>query len=299
LAGLVCASRLQSAGRSVQIIEKSGDIGGRLATRRRREGCWNHGASDLQPKPGLFKAFLDTRCEDGSARSSGGVYQGVPDMRELLRPVSAGLRIAFRTRVVEFQRRRGAWWVTSGTGSQFGPFAALVFCIPAPQVVGLFRRSGSSVPAGLERVEFEPCWVGLLSFSEQHGTLPVSSALPRSPVTRIERRRSPGQVRGETWVVRTSPVWTREHLELDRARVAALIAAELEHQTGERLQTDSISAHLWRYARNIVPLGRSHVWLPDDRLGIAGDWCLGPNAEHAFASANSVADALLAAADRA
>lgn len=293
LAGLVCASRLQAAGRSVRVIEKSGDIGGRLATRRRGGACWNHGAPKLEAKLGSFIDFLDARCEDGSARRSGSVYEGVPDMRELLRPVSAGLSIDYRTRVVRFERASGGWGVVSATGAPLGPFDALGFCIPAPQIVTLFRRSGKSVPAGLEVVGFEPCWVALVGFAEQQRALPAVAALPQSPITHIERRLAPEQALAETWVVHTSPAWTQMHLELDRASVAARIAAELENLTGEPCQTDSISAHRWRYARTSGPLGLSHLWLPDERLGCAGDWCLGRDAEHAFASANALADALL------
>jgi len=42
LAGLVCASKLQAQGMHVQVVEKSGDLGGRPATRRRPDAGRDH-----------------------------------------------------------------------------------------------------------------------------------------------------------------------------------------------------------------------------------------------------------------
>jgi hypothetical protein len=46
--------------------------------------------------------------------------------------------------------------------------------------------------------------------------------------------------------------------------------------------------HRWRFGTVDKALGVKHVWLPDLRLGLCGDWLLGPGVEDAFVSGDSL-----------
>ncbi len=67
MAGLVCARQLADAGRRVVVFDKSGDIGGRLATRRRDGLWWNHGAPAVHVRSREFLALLESLERRGSA----------------------------------------------------------------------------------------------------------------------------------------------------------------------------------------------------------------------------------------
>src|SRR6218665_2215587 len=48
----------------------------------------------------------------------------------------------------------------------------------------------------------------------------------------------------------------------------------------------------WRPAQTTRPLGRSHLWDADLRLGVCGDWCRGHRLEDAFVSGLELARAV-------
>jgi renalase len=53
-----------------------------------------------------------------------------------------------------------------------------------------------------------------------------------------------------------------------------------------------LSAHRWRYALVERPLGEPCLWDEALRLGLCGDWCLGPRVEAAWMSGRALAAAL-------
>ncbi len=47
MAGLAAAAQASAMGKRVCVLEKSGGPGGRMATRAKEDGCWDHGAQYL------------------------------------------------------------------------------------------------------------------------------------------------------------------------------------------------------------------------------------------------------------
>lgn len=277
MAGLTCADRLAASGVTVTVFDKSGDIGGRLASRRRAGATWNHGAPRV---------------------SLGGIeVAGSPDMRELLRPLAQRLSIRFSARVARLSRTEAGWSLTiAGSNDYAGErFDAVVCTQPGPQVVQLLGASDLPVPAGLQQVTMAPCWALLLGFPMP---APALEQVPPGPVcARVIRQPRPAHgvdasVR-EAWVVHADAAWSRQHLELEPPAAAAQMLETLTAAVGRLPAPSQLAAHRWRYARAEAPLGRSHLWLDGPGLGFAGDWCPGGDAEGALHSGRALAEAIL------
>ena len=48
--------------------------------------------------------------------------------------------------------------------------------------------------------------------------------------------------------------------------------------------------HGWKYSSNKIPTGKECYWNKNLRIGLCGDWFLGPKAESAWLSANYLFD---------
>lgn len=297
LSGLTCASELVSAGWSVDVFDKSGDIGGRLATRRRESLRWNHGAPFVQARSEAFTVFLKSQQAAGFAhpvrlpRGELG-FRGLPDMREMLRGVSRQLSISTRFEVIGLRRDPVGWFLQSHDSAERGPFSAVVLALPGPQVRQLIEASSDGsfgdMVEQLAPVGMACNWSLLLSFDEE---VPLLDRLPLDYVVESITREADGL----SYVVRFGAQWSSERIDMDRDDIVPVLLHTLASRagSGEKLpRAASVSAHRWRFAETSQPLGEYCLWQPDLGIGACGDWCLGAYAEHAFLSGTAMARAM-------
>lgn len=308
MTGLTCARRLHDQGLRVTVLDKSGDIGGRLATRRTAEGRWNHGTPSIGARGRAFSDFLVGLEAAGSVRrcaSDEGLekeaWQGWPDMRETLRPLQAGLNVVFRAEVNRLVRQGGCWLAETAGGGIHGPFESLLLTLPAPQTHALLARSDIAPLWQPDDVLMSPGWALLLGFESA-----VTGLRDLGPCKVVDRVVPGGATSApgadgfaETWVVHATDEWSLAHLECRREEIVSILRSYLNQRLAAiscpvfELRPAYAAAHRWRYARAIQPLGASHIWLEEQQLGIGGDWCRGATAEDAFLSGRALAQEVL------
>ncbi len=292
LAGLTLAAGLAAAGRDVAVLDKSRGLGGRLATRR-GEGSlrFDHGAPCVQGSDAGFAALLGRLTEAGAATpwhegaEPGAVapHVGLPGISGLVKPLAEGLAIHRGCTVAHAARRGGRWHLGDAEGAPIAVAARLALAIPAPQAA---RLLGEHPAAGeLQAVAFMPNWTMMAAFD---APLPLPDRLREASADLgwvLRDGAKPGRGEAQTWVVQASDAFSRERLEDGQPDIAAGLLASLRALAGEDLPPPvSLAAHRWRFARAAAPLGRPCLSIPDDELVIAGDWCLGPDAQSAYLS---------------
>ena len=99
----------------------------------------------------------------------------------------------------------------------------------------------------------------------------------------------PGRPVPEAWVVQASAAWSSERLEYAPDRIAELLLEILAGIAGSVVPQPVVaSAHRWRYALS-AGTGDGALWNPDLKLGVCGDWLLGPRVECAWLSGQMLA----------
>lgn len=100
----------------------------------------------------------------------------------------------------------------------------------------------------------------------------------------------PGRTGPESWVVQATPEWSRRHIDDDPDGVVAALAATLSEELRVQLPARIATAgHLWRFARSACG-GPGAILDRDRRLGLCGDWLIGPRAESAWLSGANLAE---------
>ncbi len=303
MTGLSCARRLADAGCRVQLFDKGRGLGGRLATRRIGEGMsFDHGVQFVTARGAGFAALLQALERQGAAarwrpRQAGPAagatewWVGQPGMSRLVRPLAEGLEVHLAARVVALEDAPGGWHVRTEAGAVHGPFDRLVLALPPLQAAALL--DGHALAAGLSDIEVAPCWAVLLAFS---GPLPACFDVWRADEGRLafaaRNASKPGRLaQPEAWVLHAGPDWSAAHLEAAAESVVAALSAAFVEIAGPLPESVHASAHRWRYARTLKPLGRP--FLADERLHVGGDWCLGAHVEAAYDSGSAIAEDLL------
>lgn len=290
ISGLACADGLRRAGYDVTVFEKSRGIGGRLSTRRTPENLrFDHGAQFFTVRAKVFRQFLAGEARRWPAAREFALeadwFIGAPDMKSFLRPVAQNLKVQLETRVEHIERSDAGWELSSGDES-LGNFDQVIITAPSPQVQALTGFS-AHMQAALSSVKMAPCWAIMLTLANPAGLdHDVFSSrddklawLARNS-SKIGRAEAP-----ECWVAHASSEWSAEHLELSRDEVLKTLLPDicqlLETSMDELIY---FSAHRWRYAKVLKPLGEAFLQDETGTVFAAGDWCLGARVEDAFIS---------------
>lgn len=314
LAGLSCARVLRRAGHYVDVFEAERIIGGRMATIRIGVVPYDHGAQYITSRSTRFRDFILELTASGYAApwspkvkignsddytTASNWFVGVPGMSSIVRPLAESVRIHTSRAAHTISRGEKGWQIWFEDQSSVGPFSAVAICVPSPRAQ-LLLGPLEEVSSHLSKVRMAPCWAMMVRLDER--ILPeqdVSSDM--SEVIRwIARDNSkPGRrTRGETIVAHASPAWTRETEDVEPEVVAEEMWGEICHIFGlPPARPSQMSAHVWKHGLVETSLGESFIYSSESKVGVAGDWCLGRLAEHAFESGYGLGRAIVQSLD--
>jgi renalase len=302
---------MRRAGFYVEVFEQDRVVGGRISTVRHDGVTFDHGAQYVTARGEHFKSYLDELAGTGYAarwrprtNESGenGVqmmpwFVGTPGMASMVRPLAEGLRIHTNRRAHTITKTEKGWFIWFDDETSAGPFGAVAIAVPAPQARLLLGRL-DDLAAQLVKVRMMPCWAFMAHLEKQ--VLPNQDVFSdMSEVIRWVGRNShkPGRAtNGETVVVHASPGYSRESEDVEPDVIALEIWAEVCRvlNLGDA-KPQFMQAHLWKYGLVDQSLGESFVFSSKHMVGVAGDWCLGRLAEHAFDSGHMLGNAIVSA----
>ncbi|MFV0296183.1 MAG: NAD(P)/FAD-dependent oxidoreductase [Hyphomicrobiaceae bacterium] len=312
VAGLSCARVLRRAGCFVEIFEKDRIIGGRMATTRLGLVPFDHGAQYITARSDRFKAFVSELTASAYAapwhpKNAAGEqasqltewFVGTPGMSSIVRPLAEGVRLHTDRAVHTIRRTEKGWHLWFEDETSAGPFNAVAIATPPSDALLLLGQL-DELAKPLEVVRFSPCWAVMARFEER--ILPVQDVFSdMSDVIRwvVRNNAKPGRpARGDHIVIHAAPEWSRETHDVE----PDVIASELWNEVSNVLnlppvRPTQLSAYLWRHGVLDEALGETYLFSSEHLVGVAGDWCRGRLAEHAFESGFGLGRAILQALD--
>ncbi len=312
MSGLTVARVLGDAGYPVTVFDKGRSPSGRLATRRKDGGAFDHGAQYFTARDSLFLRLVRTWVDAGHAAEwqgrfgtlENGVatpknegparYVGVPGMSAVAQQLATGVDVRSSVRVERVTRDGTGWALSSEKSEALGTFDAVVVAVPAPQAVPLLSAA-PTLASRAATVQLEPCWAVMARFDEPV-PLPFDGVFIHGSALSWAARdgSKPGRPAGERWVLHGSPDFTRTHLEETPEAVAPRLMEAFAQATGLSLRAREAVAHRWRYALPSPALEEQALFDSALGLGACGDWCGGPRVEGAFLSGVALARRLAA-----
>ncbi|AKG22567.1 NAD(P)/FAD-dependent oxidoreductase [Calothrix sp. 336/3] len=312
MAGLICAQQLQQAGYSVQVIEKSRGLGGRMATRRLHQTWADHGASYIKPQDKLLQDLVDLLCQQqilevwtdivhefpNGVSSPAPRYTAPLGMSAIAKFLSHNLDIRLNQRVTHITlTSQGNWQITTEANDTFISTKAVIFAIPAPQILPILQPLqtdllGMDFWHHLSSVDFYPSISVMAGYSSQSQPLPDWKAMKFSQDNTLawigldsSKRPQPQQPH---FVIQSSVDFAKTYLDaLDLQPVGQKILS----YAANKLQLpwlnhpEWMQVHRWRYAFPKHPWQNSCLSAATPSpLICCGDWCGGNLIEAAFLS---------------
>lgn len=296
MAGLACAEGLARQGHEVVLLDKGRGPGGRMSTRRMQtalgEAQFDHGAQYFTVRDQGFRVRVEAWIAEGVVApwpaAGNDAYVGVPAMNSPVRRMAQGFSVRWSTLVTKVESAAPGWRLFVESGEVFEVDTAVI-AAPAEQTAALLTTAAPDLASRADAATSQPCWTLMLAFSAPVAV--VRDCWRGEDVIGWAARNSakPGRSGPESWVVQATPDWSRRHLEADPDWVAATLTAALSNTLGVALSDSvGIASHRWRFARSAVD-GSGAILDRDRRLGICGDWLIGPRVEAAWVSGASLA----------
>jgi renalase len=325
LSGLICGQQLARQGINVTILEKSGGVGGRMATRRLQDTHIDHGAQYISPRNPDFVRFIAKLEGIGLVQPwTDRIYQLTPTglqpptpeeiyprfacpdgMTAIAKHLATDLNVQLKTRVVgaSYDIPSAQWQLTTDLGSQI--YADAIVCaIPAPQFLAIFAQALGELTDLIEAiaaVKFYPNVTVMAGYSADLQVPPEWQAIrciDNSILSWIgcnSSKQVPNSGAQTTFVFQSTGAFAEQYLdetnlEPQGRTLLAEVGKLLDPSLGEPLWWQ---VHRWRYSIPQEVLGAAclatRLPLP---LVCAGDWCAGNNIEAAYLSGIAAAIAL-------
>lgn len=313
VAGLAAARQLQQSGHQVTVFEKSGALGGRVATRRIGPYTFDTGATAIAPRSlSLGSTMLSELDQTNLVEitkpvwvmefgrvSPGDVgrmalkrYTYKNGINQLAKLLAEGLEIRLNSLVEEIEPGSSAGVL----GEQFD---RVILAVPAPQSAAILKCSGLSRP--LAAATYRSCLTALLAYEIDTGAKPYHALVEpeqRSPVIWIsfEHLKSPDRApQGHSaFVVQFGATYSKDHYDDSDAEVMREAAISLARILGpEWTVPASYQVKRWRYAQPEQTADFDAVNPPGSSVLVAGDGLTGPRVELAFESGIAAARRIL------
>ena len=301
----------------ITVLEKSGGLCGRAATRRHGDLVYDYGANYVKSDDDRVAELLtETLDDEGLVDATEPIYTfdragTVSPGREAdehkwsyrsgLTQIAKRLfgrtdaTVHRRTRVETIRRDGEAWRLTDTDGGSWGPFGCLVLNPPAPQTAALLEAAEWNSPhreqlrEAVAEVPYRSVWTAVLHYPFEidrpyYGLVNTDKEHAVGWISREECK--PGHVPDSEslLVVQASGEWSTAHYDDDPADNVATLADHAADIVGdERLEAPDWSDHQgWRYA--LPEAGARHGPLSSaeaERLYCLGDWVTGEGRVHA------------------
>lgn len=301
MAGLTVARRLQAAGRTVTVFDKSKGTGGRLASRSLNEGWVDHGAPYFSADNSRFADFLPGAISpdhlqrwEPTVKGALGTdekvhFIGVPRNSAVTRALLGDLTFQPSTRIGRLEKSSAGWELYNDGESLLGSWDQVVVAAPAPQALALVRDH-ATLAGQISRAKMEPSWVVALQTADRQKNLADVSIAPHPALRRITfNTAKKGRGAKNVYLVQATKEWSMEHLEEAPDRVGQKLKAIFCHIVPDAVDCTILLTHRWRYAFTEQAVGEACLWDSKHNLGACGDWCLGRRVEDAWQSGEALA----------
>ena len=308
ISGLLCATELRKADKSVRILDKGRGLGGRMATRRMAGGRLDHGAQYFTVRDPRLQAYADDwlsadiikewfrHLPEDSNTDGYPRYCGITGMTDVPKHLAKELDVWNSQQVIELSRGADLWIARTASGDSFLS-KHLVITSPLPQTMNLLDSTGLSYANGasdsLRAVRYER-GLATLAILDGASGLPEPGGIKihETPLTWIADNQQKGiSPDVSTITIHADADFAEAHWDSpNEVRGPLMLDAAAPYLSANVLEYD---CHRWGFTSPINPWPDSYFQNTGLQLTLAGDSFGGARVEGAALSGIEAAAAVL------
>ncbi|MBJ7536866.1 NAD(P)/FAD-dependent oxidoreductase [Marinomonas transparens] len=304
LAGSLCAHLIAQSGLTVCVIDKSRGTGGRASSKKLDDGTscdlgtpFIHAshASSLALMEGLVDDKVAAPWQQLNTKDTQ-AFVGIPKMSAITRhwlgnaPFISNTRVHHLEQITQASGSHKQWLLRDDKYQAVVVAEKVIITAPAPQAA-MILATHTDLAILLLRAN-QACQSSQAQWAMWLET-PISDlnaliAPHNSPICRMlkdNHKPMRDSAKLDRWVIQTSPEWTKQYLDADKALVASTLIQAFSTLTEQRVIQHG-EAHRWLLSRfNENKGNNAFAWDIENNIGLAGDWLCQGDAEGALLSA--------------
>ncbi|MDF7824925.1 FAD-dependent oxidoreductase [Pontiellaceae bacterium B12227] len=312
ISGLLCATELQRAGLSVQLVDKGRGVGGRMSRRRKEGAVFDHGAQFFTCRSNHFQSYVDEWLDKGVIREwfrkmPGDTnpegyprYCGINGMNDVPKLLAGELVVHAAEQIMQIEYVDEVWIAESAAGNRFSG-KELIMTAPLPQSMALIDQGGIQFEErthhALQSVQYEK---GLATMAILSGP----SGLPEPGGLKLESDvlcwMADNRMKGispnhSAITLHATPAFAEAHWDSDDAMRGQLMM----DAAGALLKSEVVefNCHRWGFTTASNPWKELFFHDAGQHILLAGDAFGGNRVEGAALSGLAAAEVLLKAND--
>ena len=299
-AGLSCAQQLVKGGLKVSIYDKSRGIGGRIATRRIKNGIFNHGASRIpdftncNALPKDLKKLLKIAVEQKILIPQGNNFTSFGSMKTFTSYLSRGVNVHKNSEVISVKRTDHSLELLFKNATKI-PIknAILIFAIPQPQLLNLLKIDFPNIFSRVQPAKMHASISGLFAF---HKSLSLNTSfIENNYISGFRENSRIGQnIELDCWTIHSKQDFGKKSSHLSKAEIKEILLKEFKKLVPGNLPRPIYAeGHRWLHGFTDRALNKNYIFSHRDQIGICGDWCRGKSVMDALISGTILADKIL------
>ncbi|MDC1095829.1 NAD(P)-binding protein [Pelagibacteraceae bacterium] len=289
---------------SVEILDKAKGIGGRASHRRYFDNLgFDHGLQYISPKSKKFTKFITTlerkkiiKKWDGKHISSNKTiskkYIGKYGNNDISKYLSKNIKINFNTNIKKIRFNKNYWEITLDNKKILKSKNLILTC-PYPQTISLAKKFLNKKMLQL-RVKMVPIITLMLVYKKKNFNN-ISSIKFNSEIISFaayENSKKRFNSNAHLWTIQSNIKWAKKFINVykkQKKNTQNILSNEFNKILG--IKNNKIifkNIHGWKFAYNNNKTTIKSFWSKKYKLGICGDWFLGPKAEDAWTSAKDL-----------
>ena len=292
---------------SVEIFDKARGPGGRASNRRYiKKLSFDHGLQYISPKSNEFKKFilnlkkknilkewLGQHLDFTFERKEDSIkYIGSQGNNDICKYLIKNIKVNYNSTVSDVKFNSNYWTITLNNKNQVF-FRYLVLTCPFDQTKTLvskyFKKSISNL-----KVNMSPNITLMVAYNH-YSKLPISSIKFNDKIiawAAHENTKNRFKTNQSLWTIQCTEVFSKKIINLfkkDKNKYQSIIIKKFESLLGYQAKKIVFkNIHGWKYSYNKEKTPFESFWNNKDKLGICGDWLIGPKAENGWQSANNL-----------
>ncbi len=298
ISGLLLARELKSRGATVQVLEKSRGVGGRMSTKRVGDAVFDQGAQFFNVRDEYFEAMVESWARCGAmARwpdEDSNRWVARPSMTGLAKALAKCLSVRLRHKVQSVKRHDCGCWEIDVEGEGLLRAERLVLTSPVPQSLALLDAGNVTLPQGvranLDRCDYHPCLALMLVLDRPSAVPAAGVESSEGPIRWVvdNVRKGINQGAAASITVHLSREFSATHYGDSESELFEAVLPALRPLLGDAIVVQR-ALHRWRFSEPRTLYPQKCLWLPDRRLGFCGDAFGGPRVEGAAVSGLALA----------